>query len=410
MARDRMAAVDTIDTALKPLLFLCKIFGLSPFSYTCDKQTGATKLMSLPSDVFWCVAVFICYVTNFALSMSVLYFREPLKLTVVLITIKISSHLCFTTVVSLLSTFKRRNLLQILALISEVDQVLYKDAERQVLYKKTRTFILRELVIISVLLIPLHVGYYCTFIKRNTLAYYVLLIENVANWSVILMVIQFTTIVLILRQRYKHVNKRLNSHSDPRREGKQSGVKNVFSLADMKSCVISNHITNYGRHRIFEQRQIYSKLHDTVHLVNSYFGLPVLVFTFWMFMHVVNISYTCVWVIATGINEGQQPAEYMWTLVGLIWCVLCVLILLLIVLSCQTTTEECNKAQILVEKLMLRSGLGSETLNELRFLCLQLNNMKVSFTAGGFFTLDLPFVHSFVAVICTYLVILAQFQ
>jgi hypothetical protein len=117
-----------------------------------------------------------------------------------------------------------------------------------------------------------------------------------------------------------------------------------------------------------------------------------------------------VWMIATAIKEGQQPAEYMWTFGALIWCVVCVLILLLIVLSCQTTTAECNKAQILVEKLMLRSGLGCETVNELRVLSQQLNSMKVSFTAGGFFTLDLPFVHSFVAVICTYLVILAQFQ
>jgi hypothetical protein len=117
-----------------------------------------------------------------------------------------------------------------------------------------------------------------------------------------------------------------------------------------------------------------------------------------------------VWVIAIYINVGQEITEYMWTVVGLIWCVFCVFILLLIVLTCQITTEECNKAQILVEKLMLRSGLGCETLNELRFLSLQLNNMKVSFTAGGFFTLDLPFVHSFVAVICTYVVILAQFQ
>jgi len=117
-----------------------------------------------------------------------------------------------------------------------------------------------------------------------------------------------------------------------------------------------------------------------------------------------------VWKIAIAIKEGQQPAEYMLNLTGLIWCVVCVLILLLIVLSCQTTTEECNKAQIQVEKLMLCAGLGSETLNELRILSLQLNNMKVYFTAGGFFTLDLPFVHSFVAVICTYLVILAQFK
>jgi hypothetical protein len=63
-----------------------------------------------------------------------------------------------------------------------------------------------------------------------------------------------------------------------------------------------------------------------------------------------------------------------------------------------------------VEKLMLRCGLEWETVNELRVLSQQLNNMKISFTAGGFFALDLPFVQSFVCVICTYVVIQAQFQ
>ena len=405
-----MAAVDTIDTALNPLLFLCKIFGLSPFSYTYDNQTGATKLMSLPSDVFWCVVVFVCYLTNFVLSMFVFYYKDPLKLYVVSIIFKISGYLCCTTVVPLLSTFKRRNLLQILALISEVDQVLYKDTERQVLYKKTRTLIVRELVIISVLLAPLLFCYCYSYPKPNFLSFYVLLIENVGYMSAILMVVQFTTIVLILRQRYKHVNKWFDFHSDLWREEKKSGVKNILLLADMKSCVLSNHSTKYGRHQILEQRRIYSKLRDVVHLVNLYFGLPVLMLIFWMFMSLVYLSYWCVWMIASGIKEGQQPAEYMWSVGALIWCVFCMFILLSIALSCQTTTEEYNKAQILVEKLMLRSGLGCETMNELRFLSLQLNNMKVSFTAGGFFTLDLPFVHSFVAVICTYLVILAQFQ
>jgi hypothetical protein len=114
--------------------------------------------------------------------------------------------------------------------------------------------------------------------------------------------------------------------------------------------------------------------------------------------------------IAVAIKTRQQPADYMLYLGGLIFFVISVLILLLIVLSCHTTTGECNKAQILAERVLLRAGLCSDTLKQLRFLSVQLNNMKVSFTAGGFFTLDLPFVHSFVAVICTYLVILAQFQ
>ena len=405
-----MAAVDKIDTALKPLLYLCKIFGLSPFSYTADKQTGATKLMSLPSDVFWCVAVFICYVTIFALDMSDLYFFDPVKFFVIALMFKISTHLCYTTVVPLLSTFKRRNLIQILVLLSEVDQILYKDAERHVLYKKTRTLVVWALVVISVVVVPLLISYYYCHTKRNFLESYVLLIENVGTVSVNLMVVQFMTIVLILRQRYKHVNKWFDFHSDLWREGTKLEVENNLLLADMKSCVLSNHTTKYGRHQILEQRQIYSKLYDTVQLVNSYFGLPILMFTFWMFMSVVFLSYSCVSFIDAAIKKGARPADYMWTVIVLIWCFFCVLFLLLIVLTCQTTTEECNKAQILVEKLMLRAGLGSETLKELRLLSVQLKNMKVSFTAGGFFTLDLPFVHSFVAVICTYIVILAQFK
>jgi hypothetical protein len=115
-------------------------------------------------------------------------------------------------------------------------------------------------------------------------------------------------------------------------------------------------------------------------------------------------------MMASAINHGQNPAEYMWYIGALIWSGLAVTIVLIIGLSCQTTTEECNNAQIVVEKLMLRSGLGCEMVNELRVLSQQLNNMKITFTAGGFFTMDLPFVHSFVCVICTYMVIQAQVQ
>jgi hypothetical protein len=127
-------------------------------------------------------------------------------------------------------------------------------------------------------------------------------------------------------------------------------------------------------------------------------------------MSVGYLLYTCAGLLASAIKNGKQPTEYMMYIGALIWTVFCVFYLMLIGLSCQLTTEECNDAQILVEKLMLRCGLGCETVNELRVLSQQLNNMKISFTAGGFFTLDLPFVHSFVCVICTYVVIQAQFQ
>jgi hypothetical protein len=275
---------------------------------------------------------------------------------------------------------------------------------------KTKTLIVMALIMILLVVLPIIICYYYFDPKHNFWEYYVLLIENFEDVSVMLMVIQFTTIVLILRQRYKHVNKCFDFHSDIWREETKWTGKDILLVAEMKSCVMSSHTMKYGRRQILELRQIYSKLHDTVQLVNSYFGVPVLTFIFWMFMSVAHISYLCVWIIASAIKDGQQPAEYMWYTSALIWSGFCVLILLFIGLLCQTTTEECNNAQILIEKLMLSCSLGCETVNELRVLSQQLNNMKISFTAGGFFTLDLPFVHSFVCVICTCLVIQAQFQ
>jgi hypothetical protein len=110
------------------------------------------------------------------------------------------------------------------------------------------------------------------------------------------------------------------------------------------------------------------------------------------------------------VNQEKAIGEYMLTLTGLTWCVVCIVFLFFITFSCHATIEEYKKSQILIEKLALRTGLGHETLSELRVLSAQLNNMKVAFTAGGSFSLDLGFMYSFVGVICTYLLILAQFD
>jgi hypothetical protein len=109
-------------------------------------------------------------------------------------------------------------------------------------------------------------------------------------------------------------------------------------------------------------------------------------------------------------NKGGGFREIIGTLFFLILCVLLIVILLIIVLSCDLTDEESRKSQIIIEKLTLSTELGYETLNELRDLSVQLNNMQVTFSAAGFFSLDLPFMYSFVGAICTYIVILAQFN
>jgi hypothetical protein len=287
---------------------------------------------------------------------------------------------------------------------------LYEKPERLIVYRETRSFISRELFIMSVIIIPLFISYTYYFPKVMFLGYIVIMIEDIEYVSLILLIVQFTNIILLLRKRYKSLNRWLEFHSNAWRDSRKSSRKNILLLPDMDSYVLSYYNLKYERRQILDKRHIYSKLHEIVGLVNSYFGVPLLMLTFWVFIFVVYISYACVLSIMSGIHARRGLGAYIFPVSGFIWCAAFIGILLLVVLSCHTTTEECHKSQILIEKMLLRSGLAYETVNELRALSVQLNNMKVSFTACGFFSLDLPFMYNFVGVICTYIVILAQFE
>jgi hypothetical protein len=403
----------SIYTAVKPLLCASKAFGVAPLTYVHDKRRGTLKLTSQPRDVFWVAALLACFLTNLPVDIYVMQFETlhyPLKLNVVAVVFKTCCHLTTAITLIYLSVFKRRSLPRILVLISEVDDLLYGNRERLILYKRTKCFIVLELLITSAIMGPLLASYYYLYPKDIFLKYISSLIEVIEYVSLIFLIVQFTNVVLLLGQRYKYLNRTLDSYACVRRDRTKSGGKNILFFSDMDRFGLLYYDTTCVKRQILERRHIYCKLYDIVLLVNSCFGLPVFILTFWIFMCVVYISYSCVLSIMLAISQGDTLREYIWTLTGFIWCVLCIAILFFIVLSCHATTEECRKSQIIVEKLGLRTGLGYETLNELRVLSVQLNNMKVEFSAAGFFSLDLPFVYSFVGVICTYIVILAQFD
>jgi len=394
---------------VKLLLYVCKAFGLVPFGYIRDKRRGTLKPKSRSSDMFRGIALSLWYFTNLVFDFYVPDFEvwdHPMKLNVVSYIFKISYHLASSTSIFFVSTFSRHSLPKILILISEVDQLLYEETERLVLYRKTRSFIILELVIISVTYIPLLCIHFISFPKTRPLTYFVKAVANIEYMSLLLIIVQFTNVILLLRQRYKYLNRWLDFHSNPWRDRN----KWIYPLPDVKGLGLSYHNLKNERRKILERREIYSKLHDIVRLVNSHFGLPVFMLTFWLLMCVVFISYSCMFFIMSNISQGKELGEYAWILHGLIWCFFCIVLLFLITLSCHVTAEECDKSKILVEKWILRSGLDRETAMELRVLSMQLKNMKVAFTACGFFSLDLPFMYSFLGVIFTYIVVLAQFN
>jgi hypothetical protein len=408
-----MGSFDSIYTAVKPLLYVSKVSGVAPFSYVSDKRRGTVKLMPRCSDMIWVVVVITCFLINMPMDLYVKKFKTrdyALKLYIDFVLFAICHHCAITISVLSLSVFRRSHFHRIFVLLSKVDELMYEITQSAVLYKRKRSFIVMQLIVAPVAMGPFIYAYILKLTDTTTLEYVSTLIEMVEHLTLVCLVLQFINVVLILRQRYKCLNRMLDSHSHVWRDKTKPTGRNILSLLETDTFGSSHCNMISFRRQIFQKRHIYSKLYDIVLLVNSCFGLPILLLTCWIFLRVVLVAYgTAVYIMSTP-NKGSELRENLWTLIGLIWRVLLIVVLLIIVLSCDMTAEECRKSQILIEKLALRTELCYETLNELRALSVQLNDMQVTFSAAGFYSLDLPFLYRLVDGICTYILIHAQFN
>jgi hypothetical protein len=75
---------------------------------------------------------------------------------------------------------------------------------------------------------------------------------------------------------------------------------------------------------------------------------------------------------------------------------------------CQFAENERETSISLVQKLLLGDNLGDKNCEELEMLSAQLRDMKIKYTACGFFTLNFPYLCSVVGLISSYVLIMAQ--
>jgi len=77
---------------------------------------------------------------------------------------------------------------------------------------------------------------------------------------------------------------------------------------------------------------------------------------------------------------------------------------------CHTATNEARSSRILVEKLLLEGKCRNECVKELKMFSLQLQAMKIEYTACGFFSLNLSLFASVVSAIVSYIIIMVQIK
>jgi len=425
--------------SILPLYYVCKVMGLAPFSYSNEvsvhtKQKKSTKGLLSP-NVLWSFFVFLIQLTGLMslIIWNILYDYRDYALSVIVpdaLSILTMYSTCFASIISAL--FNRRRMEILMMNFTAIDHILLKENCDRV-YRKTRRILLLKLSLFLSLLI----GFYCyhVYVWADGTSYIYFIAKDLANLSNVIMVIQYTNIMQILRHRFRNLNQQLAKCCDSKSHVSdhsfikfRSGINRlhirtiqiantVNNLTDISTTQnyilpdISVPMSNTGPDkvsRIHTLRQTYSDLYDITETINGIYGYQITLELAYDFVTFVSCLYYSTELISNVKKTGER--NLLRAASSLCWVTQTVVRILSITASCFAAGEEARRTGTVVHKLLLHQSLLRDTSTELQLFSIQLLSNKVEFSAGGFFPVNLSLVYGMVGAATTYIIILFQFK
>ena len=430
--------------SILPLYYVCKVIGLAPFSCS-NKLSAHTKEKKsttglLSPKVLWSFFIFLIHLTGFMSLMiwSILCDYREYSLSVTVpdaLTILTMYSRCFASFIG--AVFNRRKMEILMMNFTAIDQILLQENCGRV-YKKTRQILLLQLSLIFSLII----GFYCyqVYVWADGISYIFLIAKDLANFSNVIMAIQYINIMHILRHRFRNLNQRLAKSCDSTsRISHHSSIKyrsgiNCLHIRTTQTASTANNVTdkpitqNYilsdisipmsntgpdELSRIHTLRQKCGDLYDITESINGIYGYQIAFELAYDFVSFVSSLYYALESISNARKIGDHNLRGEVSITLEVACSLCwvtknLITILAITASCSAACDEARRTGTVVQKLLLRQTLLGDTSTELQRFSNQLLINKVEFSAGGFFPVNLSLVYSMVGAVTTYIIILLQ--
>ena len=459
-------------SATLPLYYVSRFLGLASYSYRIHSSTNPAGPIRNGNNSEACgvekefqtskcavvytgvmlVALLIWLV--YSLVWKILCDFSDVKVTYTVTQIMTLCLLASTTVacLGLELTSNRKRLKKVMLKLNQVDKILMPDTNN--VHKKMSGLVFLELVVFVFLLLARH-GY--ELWSRGGNAYISVTIRLVIHFMSTVMIIQFVSFTHMLKQRFLCVNRQLSLLGDTADGGTSLGIVKVefthqkLGVAAARNTVVVQHAGDIPSSNSLEEastatsiflsdaeighlssvsssskfrtqfrhqdvanihtlRGVHSILHDIGGLVNSVYGLQLLLAMTYIFTSVVKYFH-----MAMISNISAQPDQLSTFRVDGILPLMCVVSIhiasvLWVTASCNSACCEAVRTATVVNKLLLIQALPSDVSTELERFSQQLLHSKLQFTAFGFFGLDFTFLYGFVGGATTYIVILLQFQ
>jgi hypothetical protein len=337
------------------------------------------------------------------------FVSDSKTLFIVLMLCFISSYTSSIVAVVWVSVIKRKRFLEIIEHISEVDnKIRYTPQEQTYMNRNVMFNLISEIIALTVI--------QCALISYNTYhvagePYYIIVIQIIGYIPDIcntLFLFQFVNLVFIVKQRYSHLNKRLNNWIIV------TISKQINVIKEKERCIRCHTTTDHinitplyvssfeniegtlKQSDIDWLRKIYSKLYDISCLINDTYGVPIIVNMCWILAGVLCSLF-------------ELLIDFkVWGVSNAVYAITCSVLFFNVTLVCHTATKEARFSRILVQKLLIEGNCRNECVNLLKMFSLQLQVMKIEYTACGFFTLNLKLFASVVSVIVSYIIIMVQ--
>jgi hypothetical protein len=353
----------------------------------------------------------IVYCIGFPLEILEAYRFAKFSNTVFIVCVlfTISSYSSSVVAVVWLSVIERRKLMNIIENISEVDNKMrYTPQEETNMNRKVMFNVISEIIILAIVQCSLTVYYVYKFTSEG---YYTIILTLISSNSTyictVLFLFQYLNLVFIVKQRYSHLNKRLYNWKNwiisrqiglTKEKERCNRYHRIFHHINITPLFGSNvgNIETLKQTDINLLRQIYSELYDITCVVNDTYGFPILVSICWLLTAVLCCLF------------GPLINFTAWVVPDLIYVISCSALIWKITFFCHSASNEASSIRILVQKLLLEGNCRIEYLEELKMFSLQLQVMKIDYTACGYFSINLKLFTTAVSVIASYFIILVQ--
>lgn len=427
--------VQTFASSVQPLYYASRVFGLAPFSFT---SKCVIKGFGIGGKLYATVILITVLSCNI-LSMVKRVQQPELPTTAV---INESLHVGTGAVEAILSilicvTLNGVKSRIIFSKIVKIDKVLLTDSS--ITYRKT--FIFTFVQVIALYSYAAALFTYDIWVWKHTM-------ENISVWLLISgyphrivnlgTVVQFSDLVLLLRNRFQALNSKLNfilkqsegsyreialftnlTHNTvsdfavTETERNVSEPNSMSTIPSVESPQFLNRLRQ-PRRQISQQatihkfREIYDDLCDISVLANSMYGLQLLLQIGVSTAELISAVY---FILYTILAIQNMTASTISKITGLMtaWLLLTFFKLISITVPCQSATNKVENTVALVQKLLLVERFDQDTIAELQLFSHQLFQRKVKFTAFGFLHLDYSLLFTIIGGATTYLVIVTQY-